>query len=230
MSVGIPGITTLRRRNMTKAPTNPMDVATVFSILPKEIKEVKYTLDPGVFELPAGKPEAPSRLLVRPASWWKDVDPDEPLIEIPTSSVVIAKSIVQDYCNGILLCNMGDHMPGLFWIPGDISVADLKVKHTEILAAAIEKQNNWFRALIKLGDSLWARTNGNPLSISDDSRLAAKMMQVGDRPWLQDFKLEHLINCPACGTLRNNNFPVCSNCKVVVDAKRFEELGLKFAS
>ncbi len=230
MSVGIPGVAFLRRRNMVKAPVNPMDVATVFSVLPKDIREVKYTLDPGTFEIPAGKPEAPTRLLIKPSSWWKDVDPDEPLIEIPTSSVVIAKSIVQDYCNGILLCDMGDNMPGLFWIPGDISIADLKTKHAPTLASAIERQNNWFRALIKLGDSLWARTNGNPLAISDDSRLAAKMMQIADRPWLQDFKLENLMSCPACGTLRNSNFPVCNNCKVVVDVKKFAELGLKFAS
>lgn len=223
-------IMNLRRRNMVKAPVNPMDLSTVFSILPKDIREVKWTLDPGIFEIAAGRPEAPTRLLIKPASWWKDVDPDEPLIEIPTSSVVIAKSVVQDYCNGILLCDMGSHMPGLFWMPGDISIHDLKIKHKAVLDEAIEKQNTWFRALIKLGDSLWARTNGNPLAITDDSRLAAKMLGIGDRPWLQDFKLENLTNCPACGFLRNNNFPVCSNCKSVIDTKKFAELGLKFAS
>lgn len=228
MSVGIPGYS--RRRSMVKAPTNPLDVSTIFSILPKHIKEVKYTLDPGVFEIPEGKPEAPSTLVVNPCSWWKDVDPDEPLIEIPVSSIVIAQSVVRDYCNGILMCDMGASMPGLFFLPGNISVAELKVKHATVLNTAIEKQNTWFRALIKLGDSLWARSNQNPLAITDDCRLAARMMGINDRPWGQDYKLEHLMACPACGTLRNNNFPVCGNCKVVVDTKKFTELGLKFAS
>jgi len=226
---GFPGVGT-RRRLPPKSPVNPNDQSTVFSILPKHIKETKCTMDIAVYEIGPGTPEKPNRLLIKPSSWWKDVDIDQPLIEIPVSSVVIAQSFVRDYSNGIVMCDMGESMPGLFFIPGDISVTALIKDYKNQLDAAIRKQNNWFTNLVKLGDSMWARANGNPLAISEDCRMAAKMLDIKDRPWAQDFKLEHSTACPACGTIRNSNFPVCANCKVVIDPKRFTELGLKFAS
>lgn len=221
-----------KSRRQVRAPKNELDKSTVFSILPKEIQESKPTLEPGIFRIPAGSPDKPAQLIVGSSSWWREIDVDQPLLEIPVSSVQIAESIVRDYSNGIVMCDMGESRPGLFFIPGNISIDELKTKHKDILTLAIKRQENWFRALVKLADSFWARTNGNPLSISDDSRLAARMLKIEDRPWLMDFKMENVIitACPACGTMRNNSFPVCANCKTVIDTDKFNKLGLKFAS
>ena len=221
-----------RRNRQVRAPKNEYDKSTVFSILPKDIRETKPTLEPGTFEIAAGSPENPTRLVVGSSSWWREIDPEQPLLEIPVSSVQIAESIVRDYSNGIIMCDMGEVRPGLFFLAGDVTINELKTKHKELLQQAINRQENWFRALIKLADSFWARTNGNPLSISDDCRLAAKMMKVEDRPWLLDFKLESvkLERCPACGEIRDTNFPMCKHCKTIIDADKFAKLGLKIAS
>jgi len=231
MNVGFLSIWNQQRQ--VRMPKNELDKSTVFSIFPKDIgPERKPTLEPGIFELKAGSPEKPSFLVVSSSSWWREIDIDQPLLEIPVSSVQIAESIVRDYANGILMCDMGETMPGLFFVPGVITVDELKTKYKNILDQAIRRQNNWFRALVRLADSFWARTNGNPLAINDDSRLAAKMLKIEDRPWLMDFKMENvqMMSCPACGTIRNNAFPVCGNCKTVIDVEKFQKLGLKFAS
>lgn len=229
MNIGVAEI--FRRNRQQRTPINKNDISTVFSILPKDIKEVKHTLECSKYEIPAGTPENPSSLTVHASSWWREIDPEQPLLEIPVSSVQIAESVVRDYSNGIIMCDMGDVRPGLFWMPGDITVSELKIKHKDVLNQAIKRQENWFKALIRLADSFWARTNGNPLSISDDCRLAARMLNVNDRPWLMEFKMEDmkLEPCPACGQLRNSKFPVCMHCKTIVDRAKFDLLGLKTA-
>jgi hypothetical protein len=215
-----------------RAPKNQLDKSTVFSVFPKLINENKPTLEPGEFNIEPGYPEKPSRLVVGSSSWWREIDPTQPLLEIPVSSVQIAESIVKDYSNGIIMCDMGEVRPGLFFLPGDISLDELKKTHKPLLDLAIKRQENWFKAMVRLADSYWARTNGNPMAISDDSRVAAKMLKIEDRPWLMDYKLENVTisACPACGHLRNSAYPVCSNCKTVIDKDKFNALGLKFAS
>ena len=84
--------------------------------------------------------------------------------------------------------------------------------------------------LIKIADILWSRSNGNPLSISDDARLACKELNISNKPWLGDLQTMELVRCVACGSLRNPTFPICQSCHVVVDKKRAEELGLVFAN
>lgn len=228
MSIGIGDA--FRRNRQVRMPVNEYDKSTVFSILPKPVEDIKVTVERAHFFIPIASPEKPERLVVGASNWWREIDVDQPLLEIPVSSPQLAESIVRDYINGMVMCDMGENRPGLFWLPGDISIAKLLTEHKAVLEQAKTRQMNWFKLMVKLADVLWARTNGNPLSVSDDSRLAATHLKIVDRPWLMDFKTALLENCPACGTLRNNNFPVCANCKSVIDRKKFEELGLKFAS
>lgn len=230
MNYGVAEI--FRRKRQTRGPKNPMDQSTIFSILPKAINEKKPTLDPSEFVMEPGYPDKPVKLTIGSSSWWREIDLDQPLLEIPVSSVQVAESVVRDYINGIVMCDMGETRPGLFFLQGVVSVDELKKNHKAILDQAITRQENWFKALIKLADAFWARTNGNPLAISDDCRLAAKMMNVEDRPWLMNYSLQdvQIKACPACGTLRNSAFPVCQNCKTVIDLEKFNKLGLKFAS
>src|SRR6187399_2848659 len=129
MQVGeFPGIQQTGRRTI-RAPINPMDKSTVVSILPKEIHERKATIQPGFFDLAPGTFDNPSILVVGPSSWWREIDENQPLLEIPVSSIQIADSVVRDYCNGILACNMADQQPGLFYIHGEWTAKDLKKEH-----------------------------------------------------------------------------------------------------
>lgn len=225
-----PGLKELRRRTIP-GPVNPMDKSTIFSIYPKQIKAEKITLTPGMYRIDKGSVEKPARLVVGTAHWWKDTDPQEPLIEIPVPSMLVADSIVKDYCNGVFGCDMGESMPGLFWVPGDKTIAEAK-KDLGILAMftqAEQRQKNFYRNLIRQADALWARSNGNPLTISDDMRMAARELGQIDKDWMSDFRAIEMVRCRFCGNMKNPKFPVCATCRAIDNEHPLAKAGIEFA-
>jgi hypothetical protein len=211
------------RRRTIAAPRNPLDKCTVVSIYPKEIREVKHTIQPGYFLIKAGSIEHPAILVVGSSSWWREIDEEQPLLEIPNSSIQVADSIVKDYCNGLLACNMGNSMPGLFYLHGEKSLRQIREDHKADLSLALERQKNWYTSLLRLADSLWARTNGNPLVISEDMRLAARELDVENKDWMVDFKASENVRCVACGAFRNPAYPICQVCKAIADPEMAKE-------
>lgn len=218
----------LKRRTI-RAPVNPLDKSTIVSIFPRLIEEKKHTIQPGVFVIQPGTYDTPSTLVVGGSSWWKEIDENQPLLEIPHSSIVVADSVVRDYCNGLIACDMADNMPGLFFIPGAITPFELKKVHKDKLDAAETKQKNWFHSLVRMADSLWAGSNGNPLAISEEMKMAARNLNLLNKEWLKDSQIMDLVRCVACGHLKNPAYPVCSNCKAISDPAKAKELGLVFA-
>jgi hypothetical protein len=215
MSVSIPvSALKLDNRRTIRSEVNPYDKSTVVSIYPKHIHEEKVTIQPGVFDIKPGTFEKPSLLVVGSSSWWRDVDPEQPLLEIPVSSLQVADSIVKDYCNAMIGSNMGDSMPGLFYVPGEVNVEKVKKEYSHLLQRAKERQENWYKHLVKLGDALWARANGNPLAIAEDMRLASNELGY-QREWTKNYQAAELVKCFACGSLRNSLYPICPSCKVV---------------
>lgn len=213
-----------------RAPVNPLDKSTIFSICPMEVNDRKPTIFPGYFHIDKGSVENPSRLVVGPSSWWKYVDENQPMLEIPTSSIVMAESVINDFCNGLLGCNMSDSMPGFMYIPGDITVEKLKKEYTKEFDNLIAKQRNWFLSLVKKGDIDWSRTGGNPLAISDDMRMAAKQLGLESKDWMQNFQAMEMVRCIACGNMRNPLFPMCANCHTVVDMDLAKKLKLDISA
>lgn len=223
------GLGGIRSRSTQRAPHNPLDLSTVVSIYPFDRTERKETLEPGIFTIPAGSMEKPGILHVGSSSWWKDVDPEQPLLEIPVWSTVVAESIVRDFCNGLFMCNMGDSMPGMFHLPGKIKLDEVLIKYKPNLLEAEKKQNKWYENLVKAADTLWARSNGNPLSISDDMRLAAEKLNLKEKPWIKDYTNMTMVNCKACGTMVKPGYPVCATCGYIVDVELHKSLGLQKA-
>jgi len=218
----------LNSRRLIRSVKNPMDKCTIVSIFPKEIDEDKHTIEPGKFHIPAGTFEEPAVLVVGSSSWWKDIDVDQPMLEIPVSSIQIADSVIKDYCNGMLGCNMGDATPGLFFVLGEHKAVEIKMKYKQKLDETKIKQDNWYRALVRLADSLWSRTSGNPLAIWDEMRLAARSLNLNDKVWLKDYQQAELTRCSACGGMRNPLYPICPTCKSI-DNSHPEAKNLKFA-
>lgn len=214
-------------RRIIRAPINPLDVSTVVSIYPVEVDEIKHTIQPGRFIIPPGTEAKPAILIVEPSSWWREVDEDQPLLEIPVSSIAIADSIVKDYCQGILGAG-GDAKPGLFYVPGRHSSDEIKKSYAHEIVKAVRQQRSYYENLIKLADSLWARSNGNPLAISDGMRLAAREMGQGTREWMKNQQMMETTRCKACGGLRNPEYPICPNCKSI-DMTHPGAKDLKFA-
>lgn len=217
------------KRRTIRAPINPLDKSTVVSIYNKYINERKYTIQPGQFEIQPGSYDKPAILVVTSSSYWREIDENQPLLEISQSSIQIADSIVKDYCNGILGCDMADNMPGLFYLPGEFTVEQIKTQHRDKLDDAKRKQDNWFKFLVKMADSLWARTGGNALAISDDMRMAAQELNLVNKEWVKDVQSFDLVRCKACGHLKNPVYPVCPNCKAIDDVAKAKALNLQFA-
>jgi len=218
------------KRRAIRAPVNPYDKATVVSIFPVAIDEYKPTIQPGRFKLAPGSYDLPTLLVVGPSSWWREIDDDQPLLEIPNSSIQVADSIVKDYCNGLLESNMRDVMPGLFYINGEKNIAQVKTEYKNKLDEARENQKRWYAALVRMGDILWARSGGNPLSIDDFMRMAARELGL-IKDWISGSEPNmELKKCVACGNVNNASIIVCPNCHVVLDKEKFAKMGLTFAS
>jgi hypothetical protein len=218
-----------RNRSVMRVPVNPLDKSTIISVYPKDIDEIKTTLQPGRFHIDAAPEGDISVTAIGPSSWFKELEIDQPLLEIIEPSVEVARSVIDDYCSGLLGCDMGEKKPGLFWVPGVFSKEEAKKKFASEIAKAHDKQNNWFKELCNLADAFWIRTNGNAMAISDDMRIAAKALNLLDKPWLKDSLTMQLVKCKACGTLISESVVVCPNCKVILDAKRFAEMKFEFA-
>ncbi len=226
-----------------RRPINPLDKATIISVYPEQIVEEKITIFPSKFIIPAAPADGFSILVIGPSSWFKELGDEQPMLEIPNSAVDIAKSVVNDYCMSVLGWS-GDRSPGLFWIPGahkkeTISTFIWPTVEGEphlnegktfkvLLEEAKTRQINWYRELIAIGDRDWARTNGNPLTINKDMRRGAEMLGL-EKPWMKDIRMSDLQRCPACGHMVNLDFPVCSNCKTIVNKAKAKELGIVFA-
>ena len=82
--------------------------------------------------------------------------------------------------------------------------------------------------LIRIADILWSRSNGNPLSISNDARLACEELNISSKPWLGDHQTAELVRCVACGSLRNGAYPICQTCKAIADPELAKKLNLTF--
>src|SRR5215510_13124008 len=230
----------LRRRTI-RGPIHPMDKATIVSIYPRIVPWKNPTVVPGEYLIPSGSLENPTIFIIGPSSWWKDVGLDQPLVEMPQNSMIMAKSVIDDYSTSIQEFTP-DARPGLFFVPGCKYEAD-QVTPSEILTKswilkeykhlidqAKARQANWFNALINRGDIDWARTNGNPNSVSDLMRVAANTLGIKDKPWMQNFKTVELRPCIACGNLVNYSFPVCQHCHHVINPEAYKKLNLVKAS
>ena len=215
-----------RGKRVIRSFINPLDKATIVSIFPREIHETRATIQPSEFHIAKGTFEKPSILVIGSCSWWREMEEGQPDLEITCSSVEVANSIVNDYSNGLLRVTLPEVMPGLFFVPGELTVDEIKKNHKDRLEIARVKQTNWFRELIEEADKLWARSQGNPLVIWDVMKIAAESLQLKDKPWMKDHIAFQMINCPYCGNLRNSNYPICSHCNRVVDADALKKIEL----
>jgi hypothetical protein len=214
----------LHAPRMVRNPASLLDKSTIVSIFPQRIVEEKWTISPGIFDIEAGSKEKPAVLVVGPSSWWKSIHDENSVLEIPTPSTLIAKSVVEDFCNSVDLYNeaMG---PGLFWIPGRaLKVDDVKKEFLAQLILAEQRQKRWYEQLIIVADMLWSKSGGNPKVVNDLAKLAARELQIKDKPWMALESQRTLTNCPYCGTLRNSSYPICANCQHVIDADKYKEM------
>src|SRR3990167_1389770 len=225
MAIGI-GSFANASRTAIRSATNPLDRCTIVSLMHKGFTSRKPTLEPGIFFIPSGSMEKPGIAVIGPSSWFLDTDPDREIAEIVTPSNIVAESVVNDYVNGLLAFDRNGSMPGLFWVLGEKTQAQILKDHQPELKRYDTFQRQWYRNLVGLADSLLAQSNGNPLTISDDFRIAASVLGL-NKPWINAFSSVELVACKLCGKLRDPNYPICANCNHIVDPEAYAKLGLK---
>lgn len=214
-------------RRTVRSDVNPFDKATIFSVYPRTVKAEHVTTQPSTYEVPPGDEKNPGRLVVGPSSWWRDIDPEQPLLEIRCSAIQVADSIVNDHNKARF--GATPHIgPGLFYLPGEVPMEELFTKHSAQLLRTVQKQREWYKILVEETDTMWAQSNGSPRVVDDFARIAAHELGL-QRDWLTNFQATEMVKCIACGQLRNPEFPVCNSCHAVIDKAKADKLGLTFA-
>lgn len=215
---------------MIRTPVDPSDRSTIVSIYNYQIVEKKVSVIPGRFVIPAGTVEKPAVCVVGAAVWNKEIPDHERIaqvIQVPIFSASLAKSIVNNYCQAVLGA-AANARPGLFWVSGVKTSEDVLKLHKKELDKAKEMQHQWYLNLVQMADIDWARTNGNPRAVPGSAKVAAEQLKL-DKPWMKDFNTIKMGDCPACGSKRATQYPVCANCKTIIDPAAFKALNLQMA-
>lgn len=220
-----------RKIAIQRAPVNPLDKATIVSVYPEDIISVNHTIFPGRFVLPKAPDNDFSLLVVGTSYWVKEMPDDQPYLEMTVPATEVARSIIEDWSNGIL--GVGENRaPGLFYIPGDFDKNTIKTAPTFAvkLGTAKARQKAWFLELVSIADKFWVRTNGQPAAIPDTCKMAAIQLGIKEKEWLnKNEAIAELVRCVACGSLRNSSYPVCPTCKAVIDVEKAKLLKVQFA-
>ena len=186
-----------RNKRKIRVSKSTSDKSTIVSLYPKDIPVREYhTVFPGKFKIPYGTLEAPGTLVIGVSTFTKTVPETDESIEVPVGSSDMAASILNDYFKS-LEANGANARPGIFYVEGAYDSKSI-MKHPEWNARskdAITKQLAWYKILIKKADVNWSRTRGNPLSISNDARVAAELLGLKEKPWMNDFKTMEMVAC-----------------------------------
>lgn len=234
---GMP-IGTIGKQMINLLPRNPMDVTTIVSIYPRDIIDEKPTMFPARYVIKAAPIGGFSLTHIKGASFFIPSSIErQPPTEVQVNSMALTESILRDSIPTMNLVTAG-HRPGIFAIPGNHDKITVNLyKHAdgrtfkELLEMANEWQQAYWADVMNEADSFWASTNGNPKSIPEDARLAAKILGMEkSKPWMNNVIASEMSNCRACGEMINPAFPVCKHCHAILDVKKAEELGIQFAA
>lgn len=198
---------------------------TIVSMLPFELNEEKPHMLPSSFRIPAAKDgkygiahiEEGLHYIANPL-----IDEGKPGSSIKQVTLPddMARSIVDDYASA-QVCLGENATPGIFWVPGRLTLKQVLENYPKLVKKYEALQLGWFRNLCSLADADWEK-NHNRLAVSDLQRNAARTLGV-KKEWV-DFKVEETDTCPFCSTAVSKTAVKCSNCKEVLDVKRYNDM------
>jgi hypothetical protein len=197
--------------------------ATVVSILPFEINDSKPNLYPGNFIIPAGDIQRPGLLSVGKSAFYIPMAFGAPSLQAFSSPFEVATSIVNDWV-GAMLTVSEDARPGIFVANKSFkSQGEAAGELATEIADRLQAQHRWFVKLVNEADKEY-RTHNNGNAISDLQKVAARQLNLKDRPWLMDLTQMGLNNCPACYNPININAIICGHCKYVVNPEKYAQM------
>jgi hypothetical protein len=194
---------------------------TVVSLFPRAINDQKPTVnfyinvpaaEPGDFSLQVITYSEASRYIL-----------DGESIGIPLRPAVLAESIVSDFCTNMVGYS-NTTGPGIFWVEGAWSKAEIATKFKDRLVGAKARQNRYWGTLVSMADLNWQKVKDLRM-ISDLDRFAAVELGL-NREWLQTPDSYNKVQeCPACKSKVPVGAAVCLACRAVLDeaaAKKYK--------
>ena len=201
--------------------------ATVVSILPYEIQDSKPNLYPGNFIIPAGRFNNPGLLTVEKSVFYVPMAFGAPSLRAHSSAFEVANSIVNDYVGALLGVN-DKRRPGLFVVNDSFNDSkEAAVKCATQIAELNIAQREWFHQLTQMADAEYNRHH-QAESISDLQKMAARELNLKDKPWLVDISQLSINNCPACFAPVNANAALCGSCRYIINPEKYKNMS--FAS
>lgn len=159
--------------------------ATIVSVFPFNIVEKKPGLVPPEFHLPAAEKGSFEILHVGLCGTFLFIDSDRGSVKTTEFADTVAESVVRDFITAMLGYE-GDHCsPGIFWVPGKLTKAEIIKDHQEKLERADKGQYNWFVRIVRIADDAWNKGKSHA-QINDMQRYAAKSLDL-KRDWLIEY-------------------------------------------
>ncbi len=195
--------------------------ATVVSLFPLEIAEMKPGLYPGYFVIPAAPFGEISWLVVGDSVYYQETKNDI-MTPVKTSFHTVADSIVGDFVRSHIGRVVEHAEPGVFWVPGAYdSQEQIRRAYPDKIAEAETRQKRWFEELVKIADDTYSRTRRHT-SVSALQRLAATYLGIA-RPWVLRTN-DSANTCPFCKAETPYGAVKCPNCREILDHRAYREL------
>lgn len=203
--------------------------ATICSLLPFDLVEVKPGLTPTEFTVKKAEGDKPALTVIHEGVFYL-VNPD-PLadakdvrnIKVPVPALELAQSIINDRVSAMLEVEYPDIIPGVWAVPGEYEdLKEFSRKYIKEITTYRLCQNNWFRKLVFKADDTWAKTK-SPLAITDLNRYACDALGL-KREWSSIANPEDVLKCPFCMNPIISGAIKCPTCHEVLDKVRHKEL------
>lgn len=196
-------------------------MATVVSVLPFKIDEIKPGVYPGHFIIEAAEKDKFKSIIIGPSRYHVYIPIAERIMTVEEHAHGMARSIVEDYI-GSALAVSGDARPGIFWLTGAKSESDI-ANHCKLeLEEAKQSQKRWFTELVKLADDDWAKYHLHA-AISDLQRYAANYLGL-EREWLRMLKEVEITSCKVCRSPIHPEAIVCPVCRSVLNQTEYAKV------
>lgn len=199
-------------------------VCTVVSFVPFRLKEDKPGLVPPYFLIKESDTIDPQVLHIKKALHYVYLDDTRGSLQVRDSPDEVARSVVEDYIGSQLRVDENSR-PGLFWVPGKWSAAEVKIKFKDKIAEVLKKQNSWFVQICRLADDDWNKFHQHNV-VSDFQRKAAHLIgwRREEHEWMNAKSTEGSKTCPSCSMLNAPNIVVCPSCKCILDPEKYKTL------
>lgn len=199
-----------------------MSVATIVSGAPFLICETHPQCVPYEIRIPPAKfmEGGLSTLVIEDGYHGLYIDEKRGFMDIPDEGMALANRTVTDILSSQFLFDP-DAQPAVFWVPGALTEAEVKIKHPEKVKAALDRQHKWFEVIVRRADAAYNK-NHNMAEISDLHRNAAQFLGL-ERDWV-DRSPGSMIPCPACYTMVRKVAAICYACRAIVNEDAYSKI------